>query len=44
MIWDFQLANAAQRVLRWLHQPDRTRVNRALNEMKQDPLLDDAQQ
>jgi len=41
MSWDFQLASAAQRTLRRLHEPDRTRINQALNEMKDDPLSRD---
>lgn len=41
MSWDFQLANAAQRALRRLQASDKTRINTALNEMKDDPLSGD---
>jgi mRNA-degrading endonuclease RelE of RelBE toxin-antitoxin system len=41
MNWDFQLANAARRAFRSMPAKDRERVNRALNEMKADPLSGD---
>ena len=41
MSWDFQLASAAQRALRRLHEPDKSRINQALNAMKDDPLSGD---
>jgi mRNA-degrading endonuclease RelE of RelBE toxin-antitoxin system len=41
MNWDFQLASAARRAFRSMPTKDRERINRALNEMKSDPLSGD---
>jgi mRNA interferase RelE/StbE len=41
MSWDFRLANKAERALRSIPERDRGRINRALNEMKADPLSGD---
>lgn len=41
MNWDFQLANKAQRAFRSIPGKDRERLNKALNEMKSDPLSGD---
>jgi len=41
MSWDFQLAKAAERAFRSLPEKDKARINRALNEMKDNPLSGD---
>ena len=41
MNWDLELARAAQRALRSLSTRDRGRLNRALNDMRDDPLSGD---
>ena len=41
MNWDLELARAAQRALRSLPARDLARLNRALNEMRDDPLSGD---
>ncbi len=41
MNWDFLLAKDAQRAFRSMPANDRTRINRAFNEMKIDPLSGD---
>lgn len=41
MNWAFQLANKAQRAFRTIPASDRERINKALNEMKIDPLAGD---
>jgi mRNA-degrading endonuclease RelE of RelBE toxin-antitoxin system len=41
MNWDFLLASKAQRAFRALPVIDRQRINKALNEMKTDPLSGD---
>ena len=41
MNWDFQLGNAARRAFRTMPTRDRERINRALIEMKSDPLSGD---
>lgn len=39
--WDFRLSNDAARSLRRMGMRDRERINRALNDMKQGPLVSD---
>ena len=41
MNWDFRLASQAQRALRSIPKKDLARINRALNEMKTEPLSGD---
>jgi mRNA-degrading endonuclease RelE of RelBE toxin-antitoxin system len=41
MPWDFLLANKAQRAFRSMPAKDQARINKALNEMKDDPLSGD---
>jgi mRNA-degrading endonuclease RelE of RelBE toxin-antitoxin system len=41
MNWDLELARAAQRALREMPARDRGRINRALNDIKTDPLSGD---
>jgi mRNA-degrading endonuclease RelE of RelBE toxin-antitoxin system len=41
MSWDFLLSNDAARSLRRMGARDRDRINRALNEMKGEPLSGD---
>jgi mRNA-degrading endonuclease RelE of RelBE toxin-antitoxin system len=41
MNWDLELARAAQRGLREMPARDRERINRALNDLKTDPLSGD---
>jgi mRNA-degrading endonuclease RelE of RelBE toxin-antitoxin system len=41
MNWDLELARAAQRALREMPARDRERINRALNDIKTDPLSGD---
>ena len=39
--WDFRLSNDAARSLRRMGMRDRERINRALNDMKREPLAGD---
>jgi mRNA-degrading endonuclease RelE of RelBE toxin-antitoxin system len=41
MSWDFLLSNDAARSLRRMGARDRERINRALNDMKREPLSGD---
>ena len=41
MNWDFLLSHDAARSLRRMSARDRDRINRALNDMKEDPLRGD---